>query len=614
MNLDDKNIFNELNNQNNSNSNYSNSNNSNSNYSKNKPTKNDMNNRSNNFGLGNEEVMDFELSYVDYLTSQYIDAELSFSEDAELRELIAKDEKSKTAFDSSVDIFLAIKKENATLELNNDLFSKSNLDKTEDLLMSKLFGNDVIFAETNDKNDSLKENKKENEYKPLVFENISIYAKDVESVNAELDIDTKPNTPKILQLNNENVSNVIVNNVKNYFSQINIRKFAAVAACLMIFSIYNISEFKNELGITSFASIDMEMKYNDNDNEDVNENVKETIKLANRQSKANKSIASNKINFNKINSTNNSKSDIYLVSANGPINKNELNVSNSESTQIENNNLQSSLIAANADVINNTNEIIADNKINNPIIENSLENQIIENQIIENQIIENQIIENPINNINNSKPNLISVLDNNSSNVKLNYYEPSYLATEKPKLNAKITSSMSNEFNNSFFAEKHNAEVTHYAQSIAFGIDENTDFGFELGYSDLNFDDKTNLKITKEIPNPTPGSNLKTYTTIIVPVELRKNYSLYWAMGFMESKVVNIAGIDLLGRVGLGLSNDGLQSYLRLNSRYELITNLYINLGVDSRYMSVNLPLYVNTENIRNTSSFSINYGIQYKF
>ncbi|MFY8162410.1 MAG: hypothetical protein ACOVNU_13840, partial [Candidatus Kapaibacteriota bacterium] len=227
---------------------------------------------------------------------------------------------------------------------------------------------------------------------------------------------------------------------------------------------------------------------------------------------------------------------------------------------------------------------------------------------------ENQIIENPINNINNSKPNLISVLDNNSSNVKLNYYEPSYLATEKPKLNAKITSSMSNEFNNSFFAEKHNAEVTHYAQSIAFGIDENTDFGFELGYSDLNFDDKTNLKITKEIPNPTPGSNLKTYTTIIVPVELRKNYSLYWAMGFMESKVVNIAGIDLLGRVGLGLSNDGLQSYLRLNSRYELITNLYINLGVDSRYMSVNLPLYVNTENIRNTSSFSINYGIQYKF
>jgi hypothetical protein len=599
MNLDDKNIFNELNNQNNSNSNYSNSNNSNSNYSKNKPTKNDMNNRSNNFGLGNEEVMDFELSYVDYLTSQYIDAELSFSEDAELRELIAKDEKSKTAFDSSVDIFLAIKKENATLELNNDLFSKSNLDKTEDLLMSKLFGNDVIFAETNDKNDSLKENKKENEYKPLVFENISIYAKDVESVNAELDIDTKPNTPKILQLNNENVSNVIVNNVKNYFSQINIRKFAAVAACLMIFSIYNISEFKNDLGITSFASIDMEMKYNDNDNEDVNENVKETIKLANRQSKANKSIASNKINFNKINSTNNSKSDIYLVSANGPINKNELNVSNSESTQIENNNLQSSLIAANADVINNTNEIIADNKINNPIIENSLENQIIEN---------------PINNINNSKPNLISVLDNNSSNVKLNYYEPSYLATEKPKLNAKITSSMSNEFNNSFFAEKHNAEVTHYAQSIAFGIDENTDFGFELGYSDLNFDDKTNLKITKEIPNPTPGSNLKTYTTIIVPVELRKNYSLYWAMGFMESKVVNIAGIDLLGRVGLGLSNDGLQSYLRLNSRYELITNLYINLGVDSRYMSVNLPLYVNTENIRNTSSFSINYGIQYKF
>ncbi len=609
MNLDDKNIFNELNNQNNSNSNYSNSNNSNSNYSKNKPTKNDMNNRSNNFGLGNEEVMDFELSYVDYLTSQYIDAELSFSEDAELRELIAKDEKSKTAFDSSVDIFLAIKKENATLELNNDLFSKSNLDKTEDLLMSKLFGNDVIFAETNDKNDSLKENKKENEYKPLVFENISIYAKDVESVNAELDIDTKTNTPKILQLNNENVSNVIVNNVKNYFSQINIRKFAAVAACLMIFSIYNISEFKNELGITSFASIDMEMKYNDNDNEDVNENVKETIKLANRQSKANKSIASNKINFNKFNSTNNSKSDIYLVSANGPINKNELNVSNSESTQIENNNLQSSLIAANADVINNTNEIIADNKINNPIIENSLENQIIENQIIENQIIEN-----PINNINNSKPNLISVLDNNSSNVKLNYYEPSYLATEKPKLNAKITSSMSNEFNNSFFAEKHNAEVTHYAQSIAFGIDENTDFGFELGYSDLNFDDKTNLKITKEIPNPTPGSNLKTYTTIIVPVELRKNYSLYWAMGFMESKVVNIAGIDLLGRVGLGLSNDGLQSYLRLNSRYELITNLYINLGVDSRYMSVNLPLYVNTENIRNTSSFSINYGIQYKF
>lgn len=582
MNLDDKNIFNELNNRN--------LNNSKPNNSKNQPTKNDMNNRSNNFGLGNEEVMDFELSYVDYLTSQYIDAELSFSEDAELRELIAKDEKSKIAFDSSVDIFLAIKKENASLELNNDLFSKSNLDKTEDLLMSKLFGKDLIFAETNDKNDSLtenkKENKKENEYKPLVFENISLYAKDVEPVNPVLDIDTKPNTPKILQLNK----------VKSYYSKINIRKFAAVAACLMIFSIYNISEFKNELGITSFASIDMEMKYNDN--EDVNENVQETIKSENSQSSANKSIASNKINSN-----NSSKSDIYLVSANEPINKNELNVSNSESNQIENNNLQSSSIAANSDVNNNSieiiDEIIADNKIDNPIIENSLENQIIEN---------------PINNINNSKPNLISVLDNNSSNVKLNYYEPSYLATEKPKLNAKITSSMSNEFNNSFFAEKHNAEVTHYAQSIAFGIDENTDFGFELGYSDLNFDDKANLKITKEIPNPTPGSNLKTYTTIIVPVELRKNYSLYWAMGFMESKVVNIAGIDLLGRVGLGLSNDGLQSYLRLNSRYEILTNLFVNLGVDSRYMSVNLPLYVNTENIRNTSSFSINYGIQYKF
>jgi pimeloyl-ACP methyl ester carboxylesterase len=62
---------------------------------------------------------------------------------------------------------------------------------------------------------------------------------------------------------------------KNYYSQINIRKFAAVAACLMIFSIYNISEFKNELGITSFASVNMEMKYNDN------ENAKETLVFLN---------------------------------------------------------------------------------------------------------------------------------------------------------------------------------------------------------------------------------------------------------------------------------------------------------------------------------------------
>lgn len=534
---------------------------------------------------------DIELSYIDYLTSQYIDGELSNYEDYELRELITKDKDLKSSFDTSIDVYLTMKNDNIVE------YDKKFFDETEDLLVAQLFGKE---QEKVLQDISLEAFASPSIATPTLITPI------IDKVTSDLNFDTNlvaDNNANNNANNNTKIFNLSAFNqaLSNGLKEINYRKISAVAAMLLVFLMSEISEFKNNNSIISFANLNYEVKFKDENINDLM--IGEDVRSNNRAFGAN--IVNSIINPNNNNfaSGNHSESNNESVSENNEIIKsneiissNEIGSNNTEVTdtkaQIETNtpNVNSNVVTSNATSNATSNLDQFDTQF-----DNQFDNQVPKQVEVPNTFM----VTSPI------------AVDNRLNQLSLTENNP---FDQRQKLQVKINSSMSSEFNNSFFTEKHRATIMHYSQSMAFEIDKTADIGFEIGYSDLNFDDKALITITKEIPNTTPGSNLKQYTTISVPVEMRKNYSLYWAMGFFEKQLIDYNDLDLMGKVGFGISNEGPQTYLRLNARYELFKEFYLTWGIDTRYMSVNLPLYENLGNVRSTTSFALNYGLQYKF
>lgn len=507
----------------------------------------------------NHDESEIELSYIDYLTSQYIDGELSNYEDYELRDLITKDKDLKSSFDTSIDIYLTMKNDNIVD------YDKKFFDETEDLLVSKLFG---------------KEQEK-------VLQDISLEAF-ASPIIEDTIIDNTTDNTKIFNLTAFNQA------ISNGLKGLNYRKISAVAAMLLVFLMSEISEYKNNNSIISFANLNYEVKFKE-------ENISDLMVGNNISNVSINNFGSN--NFAADNT------DGKLVTNKLDNNKLDNNNELANTTNIEKNNIETINQTIVESIIQTNNIVLADKDVQNEIITS-------------NNVNTNTINTNTINTNINQVPKQVEVpntfmvttpiaVDNRLNQLSLT---ENNLLDQRQKLHVKINSSMSSEFSNSFFADKHRATIMHYSQSMAFEIDKTADIGFEIGYSDLNFDDKALITITKEIPNNTPGSNLKQYTTITVPVEMRKNYSLYWAMGFLEKQLIDYNDLDLMGKVGFGISNEGPQTYLRLNARYELFKEFYLTWGIDTRYMSVNLPLYENLGNVRSTTSFALNYGLQYKF
>lgn len=495
--------------------------------------------------------------YLDFLSSKYIDAELSLEEDNMLRNLINENPNLKENFFNNIDIYQSIKEESKNIEIPYEF-----LDETENLLVDRLFNKDVVLT-----NENLNENSDYTKYSNYEF---------------QLDqLELLENDGNYFK--NQNSKTNFINLTKNKSNKV-FNRLTLVAACFLLFFVYNINEFRSKNQINSFVDLNFEINLDNELKDDLN----------NDQVNYENNITSNKF-----------KSPSNLIENNNllanPLESNNIvtKIDKVKNTEFEN--IESNVIAnKNIDIlpINNTNQ--STQLEESPSTFSSSSNN---SNNINSPIIQNTVVLNPINS---------QVINLNSKNNVIN----NSFVFDKENISStfKLNSSISNDLGNSKFNEKNNAITSHYAQSIAIQIDENNDIGFEFGFSDFNFDDKANLTITTEIPNNTPGSNLKEYRTIIVPVELRKNYTMYWGLGFIEKNIFKYNDFTFNTKFALGFSNDGPQSYLRMSAKYELIKNLNVNIGLDGRYMNVNLPFYINSNNSKTTTALSLNYGIQYQF
>ncbi len=545
---------------------------------------NDLNNDNLNNNLNNNIYNNEE--YLDYLSSKYIDADLSFEEDKILRNITNQNPNLKDNFFNNIDIYQSIKEESKNIEIPHEF-----LNDTENLLVDKLFNKNTVL---NSNIINL-----QNEY--ANFNNYDYHLDQLELLeNEENQFVNQNSKTKFMNLDKISNKNTVFN------------KLSLVAACFLLFFVYNINEFKSTNKINSFADLNFEIKLDKEDNNSYNS--------------LNNSNSNNSDNFNNSNKIQNSGNTLSSNTTNENLTKNNLgnNLGENIETNIDNkldNKLKESILEDNI-IISNINDIrdIDNKNIVNKNIDNNLNSTT---QSEQTAIINNNNNINNSNNSNNSNnaviPNTIILNPMNSQVVNLKNKNNSVnnsFVYEKNHINTtfKLNSSISNDLNNSRFTDQNNAIINHYAQSVAIQIDENNDIGFEFGFSDFNFDDKANLIITTEIPNNTPGSNLKEYKTVIVPVELRKNYTMYWGLGFIEKNLFKYNDLSLNSKFAFGFSNDGPQSYFRMSAKYELIKNLNLNIGLDARYMNVNLPFYVNANNLSATTALSLNYGIQYQF
>lgn len=502
-------------------------------------------NEENNLKLNDFKSSKYNVEYIDYLVCQYVDGELSLSEDDELRNLISKNEEAKRIFQSSIDIHLNIKQDNIID------YDKHYFDRTEEYLVS------TLFAEGTD------------------------------------------NSPNIISLPAEKQS-WIVNNFPYLKTTIN--RIGLVAASLFIFFLSYISEIQVEKLTTPSLSNNLNNK----------ENISSSDFFTSIESKK-KSVDSKNVSALSIpigvhkkshSQMNELEHRFQMVSKNKAVVKQNLAMTKSFSTETKEKGNKASVISQKTVVEQ---------------VENSYSSVVEKTKKTATDLNLNVNVNDKIYNSLNSAPEIPNISDiSDVPDMKLsnggNFSLQSQMLSDIVKPHLNISSSMSSEITNSIFTPKNNANVTHYTQSIAFRLESGAEIGFELGYSDYNFDDKGIIIVNKETKSNTPGSNLKEITTLVIPVELRKNYSLYWAMGVLQKDIIEYKNFSLNGKVGFGFSNDGAISYLQLQTRYFILDNLAIFAGFNTRYASVQLPFYSTSSTTQSSTSLAFNYGVQFKF
>ena len=182
--------------------------------------------------------------------------------------------------------------------------------------------------------------------------------------------------------------------------------------------------------------------------------------------------------------------------------------------------------------------------------------------------------------------------------------------------NILVTSFYSNDFYHNGIDMTEGESVSHFSQSIAYSAGGNSWFGVEIGYTNFNYNHQLAISVpagSKEttIEELTPDPTNNEYTTFYVDAERSKK--MYWGSIFYESDIYTISDFTLLGRLGLGSSNDGPLGYGRFIAKYEFIDNFYLLFGSEGRMFKATM---YNTSGKENSfkSTLSLIYGLQFKF
>jgi hypothetical protein len=212
------------------------------------------------------------------------------------------------------------------------------------------------------------------------------------------------------------------------------------------------------------------------------------------------------------------------------------------------------------------------------------------------------------NNISKSNP-IFSF--SNDGNIPLNYFEGFPLEVKEIHL----TSFISHDFLRNNIKTHNNTAIMNYSQSISYAINETSRLGLEFGLTQYSYDLNKIIIVSNitasgkksvEIIDPTDDGS-----TINIPVKIEQREQLYWGSVFYEHTLFKFSSFSLLGRVGLGASNDGGLGYGLIMANYSVYRGIYLSVGTEGRIFKAQIPsLGYNSL----TSSFSIVYGLHLQF
>jgi hypothetical protein len=173
------------------------------------------------------------------------------------------------------------------------------------------------------------------------------------------------------------------------------------------------------------------------------------------------------------------------------------------------------------------------------------------------------------------------------------------------------------------------SSVSHVSQSIAYSINDRSRIGVEVGYTHYKIEELTYInvplgndngrlggaaQIKKQSEDKTIEKLNPTGEFIEQPYTFDRNQQILWGAAFYEREIFRYYDLYVNGRIGAGASSEGLLSYGRIFSKYEIINGLFLTLGTEGRVFAADLPKFSNQEQNKIKSSFSLIYGLQVKF
>ena len=174
--------------------------------------------------------------------------------------------------------------------------------------------------------------------------------------------------------------------------------------------------------------------------------------------------------------------------------------------------------------------------------------------------------------------------------------------------NIQLTAFTSSPYTLFGFDDKANASISSYSQAVSVSLNEKTNVGLEIGYSDIAYRAETFT-----YTNVLDKYGRETGQQIVFRTERDKDYAMYWGQMFIQSQLYKIDNFDLGLRLGLGISESGLTSNSKLLASYELVSGIKLTAGTEFNYFTVALPQLVNSYT-QNYYSFSMVYGLQFSF
>ncbi|PKL86545.1 MAG: hypothetical protein CVV22_00155 [Ignavibacteriae bacterium HGW-Ignavibacteriae-1] len=175
---------------------------------------------------------------------------------------------------------------------------------------------------------------------------------------------------------------------------------------------------------------------------------------------------------------------------------------------------------------------------------------------------------------------------------------------------------MSYDFSHSGFKTSGNSPILNISQSISYEVTDRLGFGVEFGITEFTYDRRQNIYLPGTVEHQT-GPSVQAPTGggenhVIVPVEIETVRQFMWGTAFMDYAIVKYDDFVIVGRLGLGGSNEGPLGFGRLYAQYDLFRYLSFTVGTEGRLFVNDLPSSQFNRAMR--SSSSVVYGIRLKF